>query len=539
MKRLRTWTATRMERGERGAVLILVAASLTVLMGMAALAIDYGWLFYSQLNARKAAEAAALAGVVHMPLPNCGLPNTGTEPHSTALDVASRNGYSGSSGAAVTPAIGGTCAQLEVSIQDTIPTFFLGVFGIDSLTFTESATAEQLPALKLGSDEPYLGEDPTVGGRNRNFFVAISGEDRTKGQGDAVAAQKYDGYSGNNVEYEVPSYYYAFEVPEGSSLIGSTVYVQVFDPQAYDQGGRGGTGPGLTNDWVYSDNSNTNTHGWRSKTRFKVYQPDATPNQWTDNNVQVSGCNDTFRGASDYYSQAHSSFDPALVDTWVNVCTINNATSGIYVIEVSSDYGSSDGTNMINGFSIRGSSSGGAGAGGAISSTNDLQVYGLGTMSLWQFDTGSNPVFKVARLDEIYAGSSLIISLWDVSDIGTSATIEFVGATSGANPIDCQVRTLPENTNVLGGEGSGAWGGDSNGGAGTTCRINFTDRQYNNEWLQFRFDIPPEYTCPAGTGSSPASPGCWIFVSYSVSGSITDRTTWAAAIDGQPIHLIP
>nr|MDJ0791755.1 hypothetical protein [Acidimicrobiia bacterium] len=112
-------------------------------------------------------------------------------------------------------------------------------------------------------------------------------------------------------------------------------------------------------------------------------------------------------------------------------------------------------------------------------------------------------------------------------------------ATSGASPIDCQVRTLPENTNVLGGEGSGAWGGDSNGGAGTTCRINFTDRQYNNEWLQFRFDIPPEYTCPAGTGSSPASPGCWIFVSYSVSGSITDRTTWAAAIDGQPIHLIP
>ena len=538
MKRLRNWSRERMDRGERGAVLILVAASLTILMGMAALAVDYGWLFLSQLNTRKAAEAAALAGVVHMPLPNCALPNAGTDPHTTALDVANRNGYSGGSGATVVPEMGNTCAQLKVTIDNTIPTFFLSVFGINSLSVSESATAEQLPALKLGSDEPYLGEDPTVGGRNRNFFVAISGEDRTKGQGDAVAAQRRNS-GGSNPEYEVPSYYYAFEVPEGSSLIGNTVYVQVFDPQAYDQGGRGGTGPGLTNDWVYDDSSSTNTDGWNSKTRFKVYQPDATPNVWTDNNNQVSGCNDTFRGASDFYSSAHGSFNPAWVDTWVNVCTISNATSGIYVIEVSSDYGSSDGTNMINGFSIRGSTSGGAGAGGAVSSTNDLQVYGLGTMSLWQFDTGSNPVFKVARLDEIYAGSSLVISLWDVSDIGSSASIEFVGATSGAAPIDCEVRIVGDNVDVLGGNASGSWGADSNGGAGTTCRLNFSSGQYNNDWIQFRFDIPPEYTCPAGTGSSPASPGCWVFVSYSVGGSITDRTTWAASIDGQPIHLIP
>lgn len=544
MRRLVRWARNRMEAkaeaGERGAVLVLVAASLVVFMGMAAFAVDYGWLFFSQLNTRKAAEAAALAGVVHMPLPNCGVPNTGTQPHTSALDVASRNGYSSSSGATVTPAMGNTCAQLEVTITNTIPTFFMSVFGIDTLTITESATAEQLPALKLGSDEPYLGEDPTVSGRNRNFFLAISGEDRTKGQGDAVAAQRRN--NGNsNPEYDVPSYYYAFEIPESSSLIGTTVYVQVFDPQAYDQGSVGGTGPGLTNDWVLRDpGSGVDDHGWDSKTRFRVYRPDATPNQWTDNSVQVSGCNDTFRGASDRYRRAHSSFNFAWVDTWVNVCTISNATSGIYVIEVSSDYGSNDGTDMINGFSIRGSRNGGTGSSGAVTSTNDLQVYGLGTMSLWQFDTGSNPVFKIARLDDIYAGSSLIISLWDVSDIGSAASIEFVGATSQTgSPIDCDVRNVSDGVNVLAGGGSGSWGSDSNGGDGTTCKLNFSSGQYNNRWLQFRFDIPPSYTCGPGSGSSPSSPGCWIFVSYDVSGSITDRTTWAAAIDGQPIHLIP
>lgn len=532
MRRLKSAITQRFESPQSGAVLVLVAASLVVLMGMAALAVDYGWLYYSQLNTRKAAEAAALAGVVHMPLPNCANPGAGTQPYISAIDVASRNGYSGVSGATVSPAMGGTCARLKVTINNQVDTFFLKVFGINQLYISEDATAEQLPALKLGSDEPYLGEDPDGGSsRDRNFFLAISGEDRTKGQGDAFAAQRRDG-GGNNPEYVVPSYYYAFEIPVGSGLIGQTVNVQIYDPQAVDKGGRGNSGPnGNTNDWVYRDNSSTATDGWNSKTRFRVYQPDATPNQWTDNSTLVNGsCDDTYRGASDSYGASHSNYDPSFDDTWVSTCTIGSATSGTYVIEVSSDYGSSDGTDMINGFSIRGANS----SGSPVSSSSDLQVYGLGSMSLWQFDTGSNPVFKIARLDEVYAGSSLIVSLWDVSDIGSSASIEFVGATSGSNPIDCEVRRSNDSGNPTTG-----WMGDSNGGSGSTCKLNFSNRQYNNQWLDFRFDVPADYTCPAGNGSSPSSPGCWIFVSYDVSGSITDRTTWSASIDGQPIHLIP
>ena len=342
-----------LKQRETGAVLIIVASSALVFMGMVALAADYGWLFYNQLNTRKAAEAAALAGVVHMPLPDCADPGPGTDPNTTAIDIASRNGYSTGTGASLSTAMGGSCAQLTVSISRPIDTFFLGAFGIDSLDVTESATAEQLPALKLGSDEPYLGEDPAVAGRNRNFFVAISGEDRSKGQGDAVAASRRNS-GASNPEYRVPSYYYAFELPETSSLIGSSVQVQVYDPQAHDAGGTGNSGPnGDTNDWVYPDDSSTNTHGWNSKTRFKVYAPDASPNQWTDNNVQVPGCNDTYRGRSDAFGQEHASYNAAWEDTWVTTCTINNAVSGIYVIEVSSDYGNSDGTDMINGFSIR------------------------------------------------------------------------------------------------------------------------------------------------------------------------------------------
>ena len=531
---------------EKGAVLILVAASLTVLMGMAALSADYGWLYYNQLNTRKAAEAAALAGVVHMPLPDCGTPDVGTDPYKSAMDVASRNGYSTSSGSTVTPLPGGTCAQLRVDISRPIDVFFLRVFGYDTLNVTESATAEQLPPLKLGSDEPYLGADPTDDDRDRKFFLAISGADRGKGQGDAVAARHRDG-GGSNPEYKVPSYYYAFEIPEGSTLLGNAVQIQVYDPQAHDEGGLADSPTdGVTNDWVYRRSGSIHADGWDSKTLFRVYEPDASPNYWLDNKAPVNGddsCTKTYRGHSNTYGESNVDYDPLLADTWVTICTIQTPKSGIYVIEVSSDPETTDGTDMINGFSIRGATSG-----NPVMSSNALKVYGLGAMSLWQFDTGSNPVFKIARVDEVYAGSRLIISLWDVSDIGSNASIEFIGAASGSaangsfpgsSAIDCKIRTQNDSAKVLQNEGlTGAWGPDSDK---DTCYLEFDKNDYNNRWVQFQLDIPPDYKCSGnGDGShATTSPGCWFFVSYKVDGSITDRTVWAAAIDGQPIHLVP
>ncbi|MCZ7532991.1 MAG: pilus assembly protein TadG-related protein [Acidimicrobiia bacterium] len=554
-RRIASWLriSEKETAAEKGAVLILIAASLTVLLGMAALSVDYGWLYYNQLNTRKAAEAAALAGVVHMPLPDCAPPEADTDPYKSAIDVAGRNGYTLASGATVTPLPGGTCARLRVDITRPIDTFFLRVFGYDTLKVTESATAEQLPPLKLGSDEPYLGEDPTDAGRNRNFFLAISGADRAKGQGDAVAAQRKN--NGNaNPEYKVPSYYYAFEIPEKSPLIGTNVQVQIYDPQAHDEGGQGNLGEnGKTNDWVYPRSGSIDLDGWDSRTVFRVYKPDASPNYWLDNKElvtdSVSGvpCEKTYRGHSAASGKSNAAYEVDDADTWVNVCTIGGAGVGIYVIEVSSDPGSTPsgtevGTDMINGFSIRGAVSD-----SAVMSSAALRVYGLGAMSLWQFDTGSNPVFKIARVDEVYAGSRLIISLWDVSDIGSTASIEFVGAAKGFDPvgsnpgsppIDCKIRIQNDSAKVLQNKDlTGNWVADS---GGDTCYLTFNDGDYNNRWVQFELQIPADYKCIGhGDGSSATSPGCWFFVSYTVSDTITDRTVWAAAIDGQPIHLVP
>lgn len=501
---------------QSGVVLVLTAFVLVVLMGMAAFAVDLGWIYYSQLNTRKAAEAAALAGVVHMPLPSCADPVFGTDPHTVAQELAVAHGYiDGSSGVNVTPSAGANCNQLTVSIDNPINTFFMRVFGIDTVTISEQATAEQLPPLKIGSDESYLGEDPDDSTRDRDFFLAISGRDRGKGQGDAYAALWYDGsdggdYQSNVVEHRDPSYWYAVEVLEGSASAGQSMNIQIYDGVTHDGDGDGSSHPqdGPTYDWQFGvdyGSPDAREDGSENITVFRVYAPDATPSVWTDNSNLL--CSTTF------HSLGHGLYELAAENAWATICPIASAQVGYYVVEVSV----TGNTNVINGFSMRSVVGG--------STSNDTQVYGLGAMSLWQFDTDSNPSFKVARLDEVYAGSELLINLWDISDIGTSATLEFLNPNAAAqiNNIDCTVQTRSET----GGSPSG-FGSDS---GGSNCRVSFDDRQYNNQWLDFKFEVPGDYTC---TGAD-----CWVYVLYTVSGSITDRTTWTASVNGQPIHLVP
>ncbi len=492
---------------ENGAVLIIVASSLLVIMGMAAFAVDYGWIYFSQLNARKAAEAAALAGVANMPLPDCAPPVSGTEPYDTALDIAARNGYSATNGDTATPVMGSTCARLQVTVQRQIPTFFMKAFGINTFSVSESATAEHLPTLKMGSDESFLGEDPdnpTSENRNVNFYLAVNGDRTNKAQGDAYTSENLGDYNtasqGPNPEYRSPSYWYALDVPAAHS--GQTVTLQIFDPQLSPSNSpRAGD--------LILNNPNSN---WQdpsnSQTRFRVLAPDDTPSDWTDNSTVISGCDDTYR------EETHGSYNSSWEDTWVSACTISNAQQGIYVIEVTQ----SGDVDILNAFSFRALVDG--------SASNSVAIYGLGAMSLWNSEAGSAAQFKVVKLDDVYAGSRLVVQLWDVGDINGTGSLEFKGSLAS---IECQIR---ERNDV--GTVTSDWGPDDgnqlDGSVGCFENIN-PEREYNNEWIDFAFDIPADFTC---TGDA-----CWATVKYNLPGTPHDRTTWSAFIDGQPIHLIP
>ena len=476
---------------ERGVTLVLAAAVLVVLMGMAGFAVDLGWLFLKTTETQKAAEAAALAGVVHMPN-NGGMPwGPGAEAWDTAVDVAARNGFT----ASVTPnEVVGKPNQLNVSIDNTVPTFFMKVFGINQVSFTRDATAEQLPPLKIGSDEPYLGTDPTTPGRNRYFFVSVNGEQELKENGDPYSTRCTTGCPNNsNSQFRDPAYYYAVDVPFGGG--GPALTVELYDPSHW---------AGNRNDLVI--NGNVLATGDRVNEpidiTFRLHAPDTTPNNPGDN-VPIGGCTQTF---------TDEGAPPAPgVQEWVPLCTVGSVP-GIYVLTVSVD-GDRRG---ITDFAVR------ARYGGSLASS--VAVYGLGSMSIDMNEGSVAPNFKIVKLEEIYAGTQLIVSLFDPGDVtGGAANLTFVGELAST---ECQYRVLDQA-----GAEIRPWGKDDSPGI-APCFLNTTGQRFNNEWVEFRWDVPDTYTCASD---------CWVNVDYDfpAGSQPNERTTWAARINGQPIHLLP
>jgi hypothetical protein len=70
------------------------------------------------------------------------------------------------------------------------------------------------------------------------------------------------------------------------------------------------------------------------------------------------------------------------------------------------------------------------------------------------------------------------------------------------------------------------------GGLGPgTCGIDISNKKHNGDWLDFKFDIPPDCTR--------SGQACWGKVKLILADAPFDTTTWAASINGTPVHLEP
>ena len=76
----------RANADERGQTFVVVAILLTALLGFLGIVIDIGWYELNLIRVQRAADAAALAGVVYLP----GQPVNAT---TAARNEASKNGY--------------------------------------------------------------------------------------------------------------------------------------------------------------------------------------------------------------------------------------------------------------------------------------------------------------------------------------------------------------------------------------------------------------------------------------------------------------
>lgn len=472
---------------ERGATLVLAAAVLVVLIGMAGFSVDLGWIYSQRTEATKAAESAALAGVVNMPNPTSTPWGPGAEAFDVARDIAERKGYTHGTNAIVTPTqIAGFPNRLKVDVTRDVDTFFMRVFGIDTVTVDTTATAEQTPPLKIGSDDPILG------GPTSDFWVAVNGTRRRKSDGDAYsthcAGTSHGCGSTTNTEYRRPAYYYGVEVPP--SEVGRQLTVEIYDGHHNGQGSNS----------IPRDRAQNVHSGF--ELRFRLFAPDATPAEPSDNTNVV--CSDTY-----YWNDNLSE-----LNRWepLSACPVT-AELGTYVLEVDIIEVSSatNASNAITAFAIRSKINGNV--------NNDTAVFGLGSMSLWMPNSGSNPQFKLVKLEEFYAGTELVLNLFDIGDLSTSGDLDIIGELASS---DCEVRVRDQFGNTV-----QNWTNDD-GGPG--CHLDISPLEYNNQWLDLRFDIPPTYTC---------STDCWVLISYGFSGSVTERTTITAAINGLPVHLVP
>ena len=144
----------------RGQVLVLFALLLTFLLGTCAFVVDLAWIWVNELKVQRAADSAALAGVVHLP-GAVGLAN------SSALDESRFNGYRDSTNNAIQqPAQAvdvwarpdpGDPRKMLVRVQANIETFFMQIFGFDTLRITRDAKAEYVLPVPMGSPESYYG----------------------------------------------------------------------------------------------------------------------------------------------------------------------------------------------------------------------------------------------------------------------------------------------------------------------------------------------------------------------------------------------
>lgn len=284
-------------RGAAGQILPMFAASIIVFMGLLALVSDVSWYWASSLRVQRAADAAALAGAVY-------LPGNVSRAYTAARAESMKNGYT--NGATM---LGRTVSvapiqdasnprTLKVTVTAPVETFFLRIFGINSLTARRDARAEFALPVPMGSPEDYYGIDRLRSETNpagttvnrassgtsispRGFWGALLTKGSNRTSGDAFSPY-YNPNPTVSADFRAGGYDYTAE------FTGANGRVWVFDPE-YCAVGRGSTGSvsgqylGTGDHWLgaYSGAYNGVT------TVYRVYDMNDTPYDKTDDTLMT------------------------------------------------------------------------------------------------------------------------------------------------------------------------------------------------------------------------------------------------------------
>ena len=518
----RIWERDRY-RSESGLVLVWMAMMLTVLLGMAGFSVDLGSWYLRSSKLQRAADAAALAGVVWMP----GDPASA---QAAALVALQKNGID-TSKVTVSYPTPSASQQFRVQLRDPdVQRFFSRPF-LSNVTETRSATGEYVTPVPMGSPRNVFGTGNLLPSPNtENFWAAVSGWCSGRENGDLrLAAKDQTFVSGNwtcgsslpaNADYLPTGYLYAVDF---ASAPGQNIAIDIYDP-GYNASG--------------SNADNSLKSGSTISTTYSVYGQTLSPF-------------DAPMSTTPLFTRTFPS-GTAGQNSWVNLYTLVAPKAGRYYIQVktaaneANSYGS-------NGFGLRArpasvtwnntSSVCTTVAGEPGYSVSCPQVHGVEDMSIFANQTGSSATFYLAQVEPVYAGKTMQIDLFDPGE--GASRLEILNP--NGSPVNFDWTTpcgSVGNVTIAAPSGAGCdpttktAGADSVAyldvsGTGTQPYGNLSSNsKYSNRKVSAFIKLPSNYTGLYGTKT-------WWKIRYTTTSStVTDRTTWSVNILGNPVHLV-
>ena len=477
--------------------------TMILLFTASAFAVDLGSWYARASRIQRAADSAALAGVVWMP-------GNFAQAQADALAVAQKNGFN--SGVTVTP-VAGNPYQLKVTVNDpNVPRFFSTILSKAPVSITRSAVAEFAPVVPLGSPDNRLGNDPLASPAYTAYlWASISGPYTDLNNGDPYSTKCGAGGSGSgcaqtNPQYRTTGYKYAIDVP--ASAVGRNLTVSLYDAGNY-------TRPDYA-DVETADNGDVNTS-------FELFGINPAPLDISQDYATTLSLNGKCLSSTPGKIALLDDQDSATYkNKWADLCTINVTKAGTYHLQVKSSSlttaagaAIADSGNGWNQFSLKATVSG--------SPTVTPSLYGVGDLSLFNNLPGLSgnitATFYFAEIEQVYAGKTLSVLLYDPGD-GASGNYFVNVFRPGSATTSCAY-------GVQGGSMTNA----------NPCRFqtrNSSGNTYNGKWVEIDINIPTTYTCTTD---------CWWKISYEFNGvtagnSPNDRTVWSATLSGNPIHLV-
>jgi len=228
--------AARYLRDEDGSVLPLTALLLSVLLGMAAFAIDLGMVYVAKAEAQRASDAAALAGSTVL-ITEPGKPDLARK---VAMSTAGRNRIRRDTVRLLAGDVAVTDTGLTARVQragargDALRTVFAGALGLRTVDVAAETRVGVFPAGSATCFKPFIVPDLWHDANGNGRYDA--GESYDKGVTGYGTDFRKDGYTrdlgrpitlypGSSGVSLVPSWYFLMRMPgnDGGSDIRTTI----------------------------------------------------------------------------------------------------------------------------------------------------------------------------------------------------------------------------------------------------------------------------------------------------------------------------